>query len=832
MTADRRRQEIIGLHATEALVLAGPGCGKTRMLSRRITAAHAMHGVEFGDMVCLTFTNRAAREMNRRISEELGSMPEGLFAGNIHRFCIRFLHDNGLLGTPVSVIDEEDRDRWLSEALGLNKASERKQVLDTAVRLFGQSHGFPERLLHRPGFTSGAAHINAATAYMDYKRENMLVDFDDLLLMAYDALSQPGRQQFVHCGYRWLQVDEVQDLTPLQLAITDLIMAPGETTAVYFGDEQQAIFEFTGAGGPALDMLRERCRNHTYRLDRNYRSTPRLVSMCNDFARLRLGLDPGNKSAGNDGPKADGNAMQLLMSSDFSHDYAVAARVREWHGTHPGESLAVLVHTNDEAENLSALLDRQGLDHVTVSRRDLFRQPSYKTIYAHMAVTADPVRTAEWVQLLYRTGACGSLAEARSAVARLRGIAATPADLLDSTGRSALMRFCNAFTSGETVVIDTETTGLDVFGDDIIEISAVRYRDGRMTEDATFDVTAETVRPIPPMLRDGRVNPAAAAYTTAVKVPQAEALRRFAEFAGDAVICGHNSDFDCEILRSSYQRHAPGLMPAGLRRKAADTLLMSRLLFPALRDHSLEAMISHLGIEGVNSHRAHDDAVATALLAERLAAMAKGRLAEHEAVLTSPLIVRAGGRLREVYGPVFDHSARLRRYAPTGSGNTLWHEIGFVHDEMAGRGIILPIARIRDVADFIRDTLADGEGRRFRDQLASHLHELCTFRESDILADGRADGCVAVMTVHRAKGLEFDNVVVYDASERANGHEAARTRVFYVAFSRARKRLAVFCRGRLSESVASVSGHFDHVSDIETEAMALIERLHGRRGRR
>lgn len=827
MQPDSRQQEIIGLHATQALVLAGPGCGKTHMLSRRVAMAHAVRGVEFGDMVCLTFTNRAAREMNRRIGEELGTVPDGLFAGNIHRFCLHFLRDNGLLGSEVTVLDEEDRDRWLSETLGLKKVSERKQVLDTAARLFGQDHGFPERLLHRLDFNAGMSHINAATAYADYKRENMLVDFDDLVLLAYDALSQPGRHNYTRCGYRWLQVDEVQDLTPLQLAITDLIMAPGDTTAVYFGDEQQAIFEFAGAGGPALDMLRNRCAGNIYRLSLNYRSMPRLTGMCNDFARLRLGLDPACRAVCKDSSPADGNVLQLLPTSDFSHDYAVAAKIREWRRSYPDESVAVLVHTNDEAESLSSLLSRQGIGHVTVSRTDMFRQPSYKTICAHMAVTANPVRSSEWARLLFMTGASGSLTEARSAVSRLREVGATPADLLDSAGRSELMRFCDAFSSGETVVIDTETTGLDVFEDDIIEISAIKYRDGRRIDGAVLNITVESRRTITPMLRDGRVNPAAAAYGEAVKVSQGEAMKLFAEFAGDAVICAHNADFDCEILRSSYARHAPGLLPAGLRRKPADTLLLSRILFPELRSHTLEVMIDHLAIDGKNSHRAKDDAAATALLAERLYGMARQRLSGQKDLFATPVITRTAAKLREVYGPVFEHSARLRRYSQVGSGNTLWYETGFVHSEMVRRGMIEPIARIGEVTDFMRDMTDDGRSRRFRDQLTSYLHELRTLRESDILACG-----TAVMTVHRAKGLEFDNVIVYDASERSAGHEAARIRVFYVAFSRARKRLAVFCRGRLSEAVSSVSDHFDRVSDIETEAMALMERLHGRRERR
>ncbi len=126
---DSSQRELIELYGTSALVLAPPGCGKTHILARRIFHANAMHGIEFDKMLCITFTNRAAREMKSRISGYLGYTPQGLFTGNIHRFCLRFLHVNGLISPDTSILDEEDQLEYLLTTFGISKADDVKAFL-------------------------------------------------------------------------------------------------------------------------------------------------------------------------------------------------------------------------------------------------------------------------------------------------------------------------------------------------------------------------------------------------------------------------------------------------------------------------------------------------------------------------------------------------------------------------------------------------------------------------------------------------------------------------------------------------------------------------------
>jgi superfamily I DNA/RNA helicase len=109
-----------------------------------------------------------------------------------------------------------------------------------------------------------------------------------------------------------------------------------------------------------------------------------------------------------------------------------------------------------------------------------------------------------------------------------------------------------------------------------------------------------------------------------------------------------------------------------------------------------------------------------------------------------------------------------------------------------------------------------------REQIHNHLRELHTFNEGDLYANGLIKDRLTVMTIHKAKGLEMDNVIVYNA--RTPWNDESYARIYYVAFSRAKKRLTVFYTGRLDEDIISVKHKFKPMSSTEVKALAIIEK--------
>lgn len=129
-----------------------------------------------------------------------------------------------------------------------------------------------------------------AREYQQYKEERNLVDFDDLLILTYIHASQ---HQDRLKKYSWIQIDEVQDLSPFQFGIIDLFTDRSkENVTLYLGDEQQAIFSFIGAKLATLEWLRERCVENMHRLYFNYRSPKYLLDVFNTYANMELDVDP------------------------------------------------------------------------------------------------------------------------------------------------------------------------------------------------------------------------------------------------------------------------------------------------------------------------------------------------------------------------------------------------------------------------------------------------------------------------------------------------------------------------------------------------------------
>ena len=155
MDFDNSQKEVISAYGGYHLVLAAPGCGKTELLTHRIIHAHTAHGVDYSDMLCLTFTNRAARGMRDRIKQNAPESVDELYVGNIHKFCSRFLYDNQIIPMSTGIIDELDQKDILDE-FGFTKynenttdISERLQVNDIgrlAARKYQEEHNHPKEL--------------------------------------------------------------------------------------------------------------------------------------------------------------------------------------------------------------------------------------------------------------------------------------------------------------------------------------------------------------------------------------------------------------------------------------------------------------------------------------------------------------------------------------------------------------------------------------------------------------------------------------------------------------------------------------------------------------
>ncbi len=782
---DGLQQRVVSSIGCSTLVLGGPGCGKTHLLAKRVGHAYTEYGVPFSEMLCVTFTNRAAREMRSRVEDSLGFSPEDLFIGNIHSFCLRFLYENGIIDSDTGILDEEDRNQYLS-TLGLKTEADAERFASIAAAIYQEENDYPPFIRKAGRWCFSESDRSRYDAYRRFKEENRLIDFDDILHETYSALLNFDRSILRSASFSWLQVDEVQDLTPLQLAILMELTKGKNPTRLFFGDEQQAIFSFAGADGSTLQPLKNLCEDHIIHLTNNYRSSRQLIELCNTLATSWLGIDsevlpiPVRNVPENYPPtlwRASAGNLRLLS----------AHTAREWLACYPEDKVLILTRTNREADSVSEILTLGGIEHFHISKQDTFVQPAFKTLWSHLAVLVKPDQYNAWCRLAYSTGAANSLAKARELTQKLRGNAISQGAMLKRRKQPIILLAELYKDSGKTItVIDTETTGLDVVSDEVVQIAAVKIINGEIDENSTLNIYLESSKPLPATLKNGTSNPLTELYAAADKFTREEGLNLFAEYLGDCdVIAGHNIEFDRAILLSGYKRYNLDI-PEVLDESAdcIDTMQISRLIFPRYRSYSLANLIERLNLKGRNTHLAIDDVMATAELLTVLAPLSSIKAHDVEETLSDPEILKIAGKLESAYGDFY------RKWSSLLTTEVSIPEcLTSAYEFFRWEGFISQIPHFNYIISLVDQLTADCEHTCLKTRLDRKLYDLLTFHESDLLSSGIIKEKLTVTTVHKAKGLECDNVIMHDASTRYGTMEE-HARLLYVAFSRARKRLA------------------------------------------
>ena len=841
------------------LVLASPGCGKTHILAERIRYARE-RGVKYEDMLCLTFTNRAAREMTNRIQKVVGGDFSELMVGNVHRFCSKFLFEQGRIPADSAIIDDEEAvsiiaDYRNEDEEGVIRDFNRYKGYQTIIFfqhfIYQMEHQHPWKYyLHPESFTDddreAVKHICAsqkteydeqavvniyhhvqeymdeanalgldgktadrirvllwkmyyANCYARYKEENHLFDFEDLLLYTYDIYrSDPTCKR-----YPWIQVDEVQDLNGMQLAIIDLLTAEDNPMVMYLGDEQQAIFSFMGAKVETLTLLKMRCKGNIHHLQRNHRSPKYLLDVFNDYAEKQLKIDRELLPLSDNDTKATSGDLRIIHSSTIEAEHKdITTEALSLYEQNKEERTAVIVSANSDADRISEAMTEAGLTHFKVSGRDLFDTPDVKLLLAHLSVLSNEHNSIAWTRIMKGVHAFPSHALARRFNWKLKQLALSPSDFLLYPESCYTAEFLRAYNEEEIVVFDTETTGLNVFQDDIIEIAAIRIKGGEVVGEP-LDLYIETDKPILPMLGD-KENPMYAIYhekmSTGELLSPSDALRRFLAYVGTSPILGHNANYDYNILDNNLQRYCKDTMQAHDIR-CFDSLKLIRLLAPSLHSYKLESLLETFHLAGVNSHQAIDDVKATVSLVRLCAEKAREKQAQQAAFIRHPKVKPFANVLRSNYGERYREAVNRLYQLSTDHEPALVSELSAAYNAFRSDGLINDIPRLDYILRYLRiDMLTDETvANALAPQLSQYVMDINTLKEADFCNSKSILERIYVTTVHKAKGLEFDNVIIFDAADgrypnaynKTKQQDEEDARKFYVAMSRAKRRLFI-----------------------------------------
>ncbi|HSM93957.1 MAG TPA: ATP-dependent helicase [Anaeromyxobacteraceae bacterium] len=382
------------------LVVAGAGSGKTRTLTWRV--ARLLHdGVAPESLLLLTFTNKAAREMLRRVEEVARVDTRRITGGTFHHVAHQVLREHGeQLGYQrgYSILDREDSRDVMSAAIsdcGLAVGARRFPKADVLIDLVSMAVNTQTPLVdvlaeRRPQFLPlGDDVLRVARRYAERKHELNAMDFDDLLLNWKILLAErePVRRVLAE-RFRHVLVDEYQDTNRLQGDVVDLLVQDHRSLCVV-GDDAQSIYSFRGAHFANILEFEKRYPDaRRYALTINYRSTPQVLALAN--ASIAANVRQFEKELRSVRP--DGTLPAVVPCREVQQQAAfVAQRVLELRDEGiPLPEIAVLYRAHHHSMEIQFELARRGIPFVVRSGVRFFEAAHVKDVLAHLRFARNP----------------------------------------------------------------------------------------------------------------------------------------------------------------------------------------------------------------------------------------------------------------------------------------------------------------------------------------------------------------------------------------------------------------------------------------------------------
>jgi len=398
---DRQREAVT--HAgSPLLILAGAGSGKTRVLTHRIAYLLATGRARAGEILAITFTNKAAAEMRERAGALVGDDARRMWVSTFHSACVRLLryeHEAAGLSSSFTIYDAQDSQRLIQMVLKAMDVDIKRftpkmvaaRISDAKNELIGPA---------RYAETAGKDPVSriVADAYVEYDkrmRASNALDFDDLIMRTVDLLREnPLIAEHYHRRFRHILVDEYQDTNHAQYVLVRALVGdgsdgvtPAELTVV--GDSDQSIYAFRGATIRNIEEFeRDFTGARTILLEQNYRSTQNILSAANSVIARNTGRRAKNLwTASGDG------ALITLDAADSEHDEArfvvgeidrLADSGVEW------GDVAVFYRTNAQSRALEELLVRQGIPYRVVGGTRFYERREIKDALAYLQVISNP----------------------------------------------------------------------------------------------------------------------------------------------------------------------------------------------------------------------------------------------------------------------------------------------------------------------------------------------------------------------------------------------------------------------------------------------------------
>lgn len=393
---NKEQQQAVQHTEGPLLILAGAGSGKTKVLTVRVAYLLAQ-GVNPYEILAITFTNKAAKEMKSRVEGLVGDVANRIWLSTFHSFCAKFLRFeiDSFLGynSNFTIYDTSDSQAVIKAALKALNLDDKYYPVGAMIAAISDAKN---KLLFASDFRKQARDFyqqKVADVYEYYERElrkNNALDFDDLLLVAVKLLQSNATvlDKYSH-RFRYVMIDEYQDTNHAQYLLARLLASHWKNIAVV-GDADQSIYAWRGADiQNILDFEKDYPNCTSIKLEQNYRSTKIILDAANAVIDNNEGRPEKNLWT----DKIEGAKIQHFTAQSEHEEAAfIGDTIAKKHDIHdvPYGDMAILYRTNAQSRVLEEALIKRALPYTMVGGTKFYDRKEIKDVLAYLRVLYNP----------------------------------------------------------------------------------------------------------------------------------------------------------------------------------------------------------------------------------------------------------------------------------------------------------------------------------------------------------------------------------------------------------------------------------------------------------
>lgn len=859
ITFNKKQQQVINELNQNILLSAGAGTGKTNVLSYRVANILNKNRANADEILCLTFTNKACRELKNRITSQLDfETANKITIRTIHGFAYQVITTTAKKAQTIFkefvIFDDEDQKTLIRQTIA-NFPKARALDIQYIVNCIEQlkqeralKHIYTEdieadytTIYHQHlkfNKTFNQQQNDNLTKFFQFDGLNIIInyelalqqmhglDYKDLIANAYRLFQDENICSSWRKRYKYIMIDEMQDTSSFEYTMLENLFPANNI--MLCGDEFQTIYEWRGSNPQKiLTAFTEKYNPLIINFNENYRSTKLLLEMAyNTLINLFCKETILHSYAKNLLSKSSelGHKIELKQANSLANEaqWIFQNIVNLLPLVKTPTQIAILVRQNNYLQNLTLHLNylaniynqknqEEPIHFIQIDNIRFFKRQEIKDVLSIMKYLINPNDYLSLQRILINlipNIGIRTIKQISSAEYLQNGLRLS--DFINANFQNPnyepFSDLISAYLSKDIIVFDIEGTGTDIFADNIIQLSAIKIRKGKKI--AEFNRYLKSDKPVGD---SEKVHHISDEYLQTHGENPKLVLQEFCQFIQDAIITGHNiRGYDMDILNQNLLKH--NLKPVDFSNINFDTLDLVRRFYPNLPNHKLEFLSNHFQFETKSNHNSLDDVFATwellhKLLEDKIIPTAKKR---------SELINKQKNK--------FIHVTQIfqKLHSILNDNLLLENLIAQIVEEFNLVNIYKANAtqdgavRLENIRNLFRLAKAELNSHRGTNGI-KELLQYASLSNTDLDALTSSHPKIPIITIHQAKGLEFDyeflagmNDDIFPSyfSTRNGSITEEEKRLFYVAITRAKKALFLSSSGRPSRLLNYIPEQF------------------------